>query len=65
MNMRATAIALPSRIAGFRLGDFPIFPALILGGILFVAIFASTRLDSTMGSMLRGKRSREKRAVHN
>jgi peptide/nickel transport system permease protein len=53
MNVRATAIALPSRIAGFRLGDFPIFPALILGGILFVAIFADwlSPYDPQVGSL--------------
>jgi peptide/nickel transport system permease protein len=53
MNVRATAIALPSRIAGFRLGDFPIFPALILGGILFVAIFADwlSPYDPQLGSL--------------
>ena len=53
MNVRATAIALPSRIAGFRLGDFPIFPALILGGILFVAIFADwlSPHDPQLGSL--------------
>ena len=53
MNVRATAIALPSRIAGFRFGDFPILPALILGGILFVAIFADwlSPYDPQFGSL--------------
>jgi len=51
MNVRA--IALPSRLAGFRRGDFPIFPALILGGILFVAIFADwlSPHDPQLGSL--------------
>ena len=31
----------PSRLAGIRLGDFPVIPALILLGIAFVAIFAN------------------------
>jgi peptide/nickel transport system permease protein len=53
MNVRATAIALPSRIAGLRLGNLPIFPALILGGILFVAIFADwlSPYDPQLGSL--------------
>jgi len=53
MNVRATAIALPSRLAGFRLRDFPVFPALILGGILFVAIFADwlSPYDPQLGSL--------------
>jgi peptide/nickel transport system permease protein len=53
MNVRATAIALPSRIAGLRLGNLPIFPALILGGILFVAIFADwlSPYDPQVGSL--------------
>jgi peptide/nickel transport system permease protein len=45
MAIQTEAIALPppapSRIATFRLGDFPLFPALILGVIAFVAIFAN------------------------
>jgi len=31
----------PSRYASLRLGDFPLIPALILGGVAFVAIFAN------------------------
>src|SRR5438552_12009533 len=31
----------PSRLASLRLGDFPLVPALILGGVAFVAIFAN------------------------
>ena len=45
MTIQTEAIALPprspSRYASLRLGDFPLIPALILGGVAFVAIFAN------------------------
>jgi peptide/nickel transport system permease protein len=45
MSIQTELIALPSRapsrFASLRLGDFPLIPALILGGIAFVAIFAN------------------------
>jgi peptide/nickel transport system permease protein len=45
MSIQTEAIALPprteSRYASLRLGDFPLIPALILGGVAFVAIFAN------------------------
>ena len=42
MAIQTEAIALPSRLAALRLGaDFPLIPALILGVIAFVAIFAN------------------------
>jgi peptide/nickel transport system permease protein len=44
MSIQTELIALPprspSRFASLRLGDFPLIPALILGVIAFVAIFA-------------------------
>ena len=61
MNTRAIALAVPSRLArfrlglgsGFRLGDFPIFAALTLGSILFVAVFADwlAPYDPQIGSL--------------
>jgi peptide/nickel transport system permease protein len=45
MTIQTEAIALPprspSRYASLRLGDFPLIPALILGGVAVVAIFAN------------------------
>jgi peptide/nickel transport system permease protein len=45
MTIQTEAIALPprspSRYASLRLGVFPLIPALILGGVAFVAIFAN------------------------
>jgi peptide/nickel transport system permease protein len=45
MSIQTEAISLPpraeSRFASLRLGDFPLIPALILGGVAFVAIFAN------------------------
>jgi peptide/nickel transport system permease protein len=45
MAIQTEAIALPprlpSRLAALRLGDFPLIPALILGVVAFVAIFAN------------------------
>jgi peptide/nickel transport system permease protein len=45
MTIQSEIIVLPSsspeRFSSFRLGDFPLIPALILGGIAFVAIFAN------------------------
>jgi peptide/nickel transport system permease protein len=45
MSIQTELIALPprspSRFAALRLGDFPLIPALILGVIAFVAIFAN------------------------
>src|SRR5215472_14700347 len=45
MSTQAEIIAAPPRVRRratfFRLGDFPLIPALILGGIAFVAIFAN------------------------
>src|SRR5467141_687927 len=45
MSIQTELIALPpstpSRYASLRLGDFPLIPALILGGVAFVAIFAN------------------------
>src|SRR3984893_12282211 len=45
MSIQTEAIALPprseSRFASLRLGGFPPIPALILGGVAFVAIFAN------------------------
>ncbi len=45
MSIQTEAIGLPprpeSRFASLRLGEFPLIPALILGGIAFVAIFAN------------------------
>jgi peptide/nickel transport system permease protein len=45
MSIQTEAIGLPprsrSRFASLRLGDFPLIPALILGGVAFVAIFAN------------------------
>jgi peptide/nickel transport system permease protein len=45
MSIQTEAIGLPprsrSRLATLRLGDFPLIPALILGGVAFVAIFAN------------------------
>jgi peptide/nickel transport system permease protein len=45
MSIQTELIGLPpstpSRLASLRLGDFPLIPALILGGIAFVAIFAN------------------------
>ena len=45
MSIQTELIALPprspSRFASLRLGDFPVIPALILGVIAFVAIFAN------------------------
>src|SRR5207237_7156226 len=45
MSIQTEIIALPpsslSRVSSLRLGDFPLIPALILGGIAFVAIFAN------------------------
>jgi peptide/nickel transport system permease protein len=45
MTIQTEAIVLPSRAesryASLRLGDFPLIPALILGGVAFVAIFAN------------------------
>jgi peptide/nickel transport system permease protein len=45
MSIQTEVIALPpsspSRFASLRLGDFPLIPALILGGVALVAIFAN------------------------
>ncbi len=45
MTIQTEIIVLPSsspgRFSSLRLGDFPLIPALILGGIAFVAIFAN------------------------
>ncbi len=45
MTIQSEIIVLPSsspeRSSSLRLGDFPLIPALILGGIAFVAIFAN------------------------
>jgi peptide/nickel transport system permease protein len=45
MAIQTEVIALPprapSRFASLRLGEFPLIPALILGGVTFVAIFAN------------------------
>jgi peptide/nickel transport system permease protein len=45
MAIQTEVIALPprapSRLASLRLGDFPVIPALILGVVAFVAIFAN------------------------
>jgi peptide/nickel transport system permease protein len=45
MTIQSEIIVLPSsspeRFSYFRFGDFPLIPALILGGIAFVAIFAN------------------------
>jgi len=45
MTIQTEIIVLPSsspeRFSSLRLGDFPLIPALILGGVAFVAIFAN------------------------
>jgi peptide/nickel transport system permease protein len=45
MTIQAETIALPARVATRRrlswIGDIPLFPLLIIGGIAFVAIFAN------------------------
>jgi len=57
MSIQTELIALPprapSRFASLRLGDFPLIPALILGGIAFVAIFANLLAphDPEIGSL--------------
>jgi len=53
MSTTAPALPAPSRLASIRLGDFPLFPALILVGIVGVAAFAEllAPYDPEIGSL--------------